>query len=135
MKARGAVLGGEGNGGVIDPTLHYGRDAMIGIALVLMHLATSGKKLSALKKEYPVYAMVKDKISFDPSLSPQSLIDKVASQFSPDTLDTRDGLKVDLPEAWVQLRKSNTEPIIRIYAEAKTSQEAKALVDKVKSLL
>ena len=135
MKARGAVLGGEGNGGVIDPTLHYGRDAMIGIALVLMHLATSGKKLSALKKEYPVYAMVKDKISFDPSLSPQSLIDKVASQFSPDTLDTRDGLKVDLPEAWVQLRKSNTEPIIRIYAEAKTSREAKALVEKVKSLL
>lgn len=135
MKARGAVLGGEGNGGIIDPKIHYGRDAMIGIALILMHLATSGKKLSALKKEYPVYSMVKDKISFDPSLSPQSLIDKVASQFNPDTLDTRDGLKVDLPDAWVQLRKSNTEPIIRIYAEAKTSREAKDLVEKVKSLL
>lgn len=135
MKSRGAVLGGEGNGGIIDPTLHYGRDSLIGIALVLMHLATSGKSLSELKAGYPAYAMVKDKIAFDPALSAQGILDKVAGHFDPQTVDTRDGLKVDLPEAWVQLRKSNTEPILRIYAEAKTLEEAKILVEKVKSLI
>lgn len=135
MKRRGAVLGGEGNGGIIDPTLHYGRDSLIGIALVLMHLATSGKSLSQLKAGYPAYTMVKDKIAFDPSLSAQGILDKVAGHFDPQTLDTRDGLKVDLPESWVQLRKSNTEPILRIYAEAKNQAEAKSLVEKVKSLI
>ena len=135
MKSRGAVLGGEGNGGIIDPTLHYGRDSLIGIALVLMHLATSGKSLSQLKAGYPTYTMVKDKLAFDPALSAQGILDKVAGHFDPETLDTRDGLKVDLPDAWVQLRKSNTEPILRIYAEAKTMEEAKALVEKVKSLI
>lgn len=135
MKARGAVLGGEGNGGIIDPTLHYGRDSLIGIALVLMHLATSGKSLSQVKAGYPAYIMVKDKIAFDPALSAQGILDKVAGQFDPETLDTRDGLKVDLPDAWVQLRKSNTEPILRIYAEAKTREEAMALVEKVKGLI
>ncbi|MDZ4747769.1 MAG: phosphoglucosamine mutase [Saprospiraceae bacterium] len=135
MKYRGAVLGGEGNGGIIDPSLHYGRDSLIGIALVLMHLATSGKSLSELKAGYPVYIMVKDKIAFDPALSAQGILDKVAGQFDPETLDTRDGLKVDLPDAWVQLRKSNTEPILRIYAEAQTQEEAMALVEKVKGLI
>lgn len=135
MKSRGAVLGGEGNGGIIDPTLHYGRDSLIGIALVLMHLATSGKSLSQLKAGYPAYTMVKDKLAFDPALSAQGILDKVAGHFDPETLDTRDGLKVDLPDAWVQLRKSNTEPILRIYAEAKTLEEAKVLVEKVKSLI
>jgi phosphomannomutase len=135
MKSRGAVLGGEGNGGIIDPTLHYGRDSLIGIALVLMHLATSGKSLSQLKAGYPAYTMVKDKIAFDPALPAQGILDKVAGHFDPETLDTRDGLKVDLPEAWVQLRKSNTEPILRIYAEAKTLEEARTLVEKVKSLI
>ncbi len=135
MKARGAILGGEGNGGIIDPKLHYGRDSLIGLALILMHLATSGKTLSQLKEGYPAYVMVKDKITFDPSLSPQKLLDKVAAHFSAFALDTRDGLKVDLPEGWVQLRKSNTEPILRIYAEAKTLDEARTLVDRVKELL
>lgn len=135
MKSRGAVLGGEGNGGIIDPTLHYGRDSLIGIALVLMHLATSGKSLSQLKAGYPTYTMVKDKLAFDPALSAQGILDMVAGHFDPETLDTRDGLKVDLPDAWVQLRKSNTEPILRIYAEAKTMEEAKALVEKVKGLI
>lgn len=135
MKARGAILGGEGNGGVIDPRLHYGRDSLIGLALILMHLATSGKTLSQLKQGYPAYVMVKDKITFDPSLSPQKLLDKVAEHFSAFSLDTRDGLKVDLPEGWVQLRKSNTEPILRIYAEARTLEEARSLVDRVKELL
>jgi phosphomannomutase len=135
MKARGAILGGEGNGGIIDPTLHYGRDAIIGIALILMHLATSGKKLSELKASYPAYVMVKDKVAFDPSLSPQKLLDKVADHYRAESLDTRDGLKIDFPNAWVQLRKSNTEPILRIYAEAKTAGEAKALVESVKGLI
>ncbi len=135
MKARGAILGGEGNGGVIDPRLHYGRDSLIGLALILMHLATSGKTLSTLKEGYPAYVMVKDKITFDPSLSPQKLLDKVATHFSAFSLDIRDGLKVDLPEGWVQLRKSNTEPILRIYAEARTLEEARSLVDRVKELL
>ena len=135
MKSRGAVLGGEGNGGIIDPTLHYGRDSLIGIALVLMHLATSGKSLSQLKAGYPTYTMVKDKLAFDPALSAQGILDMVAGHFDPETLDTRDGLKVDLPDAWVQLRKSNTEPILRIYAEAKNLEEANVLVEKVKSLI
>jgi phosphomannomutase len=135
MKVQGAVLGGEGNGGVIDPASHYGRDALIGIALVLMHLATSGKSLAELKRTYPQYEMVKDKISFNPSLSPQRLLDKVAEHFKSEKLDSRDGLKVDFESSWVQLRKSNTEPILRIYAEARTAGEAKDLVEKVKKLL
>ena len=100
-----------------------------------MHLATSGKSLSQLKAGYPAYTMVKDKLAFDPALSAQGILDKVAGHFDPETLDKRDGLKVDLPDAWVQLRKSNTEPILRIYAEAKTMEEAKALVEKVKGLI
>lgn len=135
MKKRSAVLGGEGNGGVIDPQLHYGRDALIGIAFILMNMATTGRSLSQLRKSYPQYEMVKDKISFDPSKSPQSLIDKVASHYRSASLDDRDGLKVDFPASWVQLRKSNTEPILRIYAEARNQDEAKALVEEVKALL
>lgn len=135
MKARKAVLGGEGNGGIIDPALHYGRDSLIGIALVLMHLATSGKTLSELKSGYPAYEMVKDKVAFDPSMSPQSILDKVADHFKDETLDIRDGLKIDLASGWVQLRKSNTEPILRIYAESKTIEEARMLVNRVKELI
>ncbi|MEO5906062.1 MAG: phosphoglucosamine mutase [Saprospiraceae bacterium] len=135
MKERKAILGGEGNGGVIDPTLHYGRDALIGIAFVLMHMATSGKSLSQIKQGYPEYFMVKDKISFDPSQSPQSKIDHVASHFRDQPLDIRDGLKIDFPDGWVQLRKSNTEPILRVYSEAKTHERARELVDEVKSLI
>ena len=135
MKKRSAVLGGEGNGGVIDPQLHYGRDALIGIALILMNMASTGRSLSQLRKSYPQYEMVKDRISFDPSQSAQSLIDKVAKRYKSESLDDRDGLKVDFPSSWVQLRKSNTEPILRIYAEARTRDEARALVEEVKALL
>lgn len=135
MKYRDAVLGGEGNGGIIDPQLHYGRDSLIGIALILMHLATCGKTLSALKGGYPQYVMVKDKVSFDPSQSAQGILDKVAAHFKEHSLDMRDGLKIDLPGAWVQLRKSNTEPILRIYAEARSGEEARSLVNSVKSLI
>lgn len=135
MKEVGAVIGGEGNGGVIDPELHYGRDALIGIAMILMHMATSKKPLSQLKQKYSHYVMVKDKITFDPSKSAQALLDKVASHFSKHELNTQDGLKVVMPESWVQLRKSNTEPIIRIYSEAKSMEAAQALVREVKALL
>lgn len=135
MKNRKAVLGGEGNGGIIDPQLHYGRDSLIGVALILMHLATCGKTLSVLKTGYPAYEMVKDKVAFDPSNSPQSILDRVAEHFKNENLDVRDGLKIDLANGWVQLRKSNTEPILRIYAESKTIEEARVLVDKVKALI
>jgi phosphomannomutase len=135
MKDHNAVIGGEGNGGIIDPHLHYGRDSMIGIAFILMHMATSGKALSELKKRYTEYVMVKDKVTFDPNLSPQSLLDKVAAHFAADKLDTRDGLKVYKPNSWVQLRKSNTEPILRIYSEARTAEEARALVAEVRQVL
>ncbi|MEO6132399.1 MAG: phosphoglucosamine mutase [Saprospiraceae bacterium] len=135
MKLRNAVLGGEGNGGVIDPQLHYGRDALIGLALVLMNMATTGKSLSELRTTYPEYVMVKDKITFNPMQSAKGLIEKIAEHFKDESLDHRDGLKVDLEDGWVQLRKSNTEPILRIYAEAKTPERAKALVEEVKNLL
>lgn len=99
MKNVNAVIGGEGNGGVIDPQLHYGRDALIGIALILMHMATSQKTLSQLKQQYSLYEMVKDKIAFDPSQSAQALLDKVAGHFAQYALDTQDGLKVTLAES------------------------------------
>ncbi len=135
MKSRNAVIGGEGNGGVIDPKLHYGRDALMGIALILMHLVTRKKSLSQIISGYSQYEMVKDRISFDPSQSAQDLFDRVADFFKSERLDTRDGLKVDLKDAWIQLRKSNTEPILRIYAEGRTVREAQALVDQVRQLI
>src|SRR5690606_35330242 len=113
MKRQAAVLGGEGNGGVIDPALHYGRDALHGVALILMHLATSGKSLSELRQRYTPYAMVKDKVAFDPGRSAADILDHVAAQYAGEKLDRRDGLKILFPTAWVHLRKSNTEPILR----------------------
>lgn len=135
MKRRKAVLGGEGNGGVIDPELHYGRDALIGIALICMQLATSGKSLSQLRSSYPDYIMVKDKISFDPSRSAQEILDKVAGLYANENLDQRDGLKVDFNEGWIHLRKSNTEPILRIYGEAKDPELAAKLVRQIKEII
>lgn len=135
MKKVFAVIGGEGNGGIIDPQLHYGRDALVGIAFIFMHLATSGKSLSQLRQQYTPYVMVKDKITFDPSLSPQGLLDRVAAHFASHELDMRDGLKVILEGSWVQLRKSNTEPILRIYSEARSQQEARDLVEEVKKVI
>lgn len=135
MKKVFAVLGGEGNGGIIDPRLHYGRDALIGIALILMHMAAGRHRLSELRQRYADYHMVKDKIAFDPARSAQDLLDKVAAHFAQHTLDTRDGLKVSMQDSWVQLRKSNTEPILRIYAEARTAHAARQLVEEVKAVL
>ncbi|HMQ88690.1 MAG TPA: phosphoglucosamine mutase, partial [Flavilitoribacter sp.] len=133
MKAVGAVIGGEGNGGVILPDLHYGRDALAGVALILGHLAEQGVTLSELKKRYPAYAMIKDKVELTPDLDVDGLLEGLKARFSAEECNTEDGLKVDFKEGWVHLRKSNTEPIVRIYSEADTEAAAQALVDRIKT--
>jgi phosphomannomutase len=131
MKKRKAVIGGEGNGGVIYPGLHYGRDALAGIALFLSHLAKSKMKCSELRCKYPDYVIAKTKIALQPGTDFRKILTAVRKNFTGHRIDERDGMKIDLPGAWVQIRKSNTEPIIRIYSEAKTMQEAENLADKI----
>ncbi len=131
MKKRGAVIGGEGNGGVIYPELHYGRDALIGIALFLSHLAKSKMKCSSLRRLYPEYVIAKKKLTLSPSADFRKIADAVKSQFSDHAFDERDGLWFEHQDGWVQIRKSNTEPIMRIYAEGKTVKEAGDLADSV----
>lgn len=133
MKAVNAVIGGEGNGGVIVPGLHYGRDALAGVVLVLSLLAKSGKPLSTLKAEYPTYFMVKDKIALTPDIDLVKILQQMEEKYKHENYNTIDGLKIDFPDKWVHLRKSNTEPIIRIYAEAHSEAEAKALVDMIRA--
>lgn len=123
MKAVGAVLGGEGNGGVILPDLHYGRDALVGAAMVLQHLADQGTSLSELRGTLPVYAISKNKIPIG-SLDPDILLGRLADAYREADISTLDGVKINLEEGWVHLRKSNTEPILRIYAEAETAEAA-----------
>ncbi|MFN9711319.1 MAG: phosphoglucosamine mutase [Bacteroidota bacterium] len=135
MKEVNAVIGGEGNGGIIDPQLHYGRDALVGIALFLSHLSETGLSASALRKTYPDYKMVKDKATLSPGTDMPSLLKKVEASFPDAIINTVDGLKMDFEDAWVHLRSSNTEPIIRIYAEALQLSEAQQLVDRVKVLI
>ncbi|MFH0756698.1 MAG: phosphoglucosamine mutase [Bacteroidota bacterium] len=127
MKANNCVIGGEGNGGVIYPALHYGRDALVGIALFLTHLAESGLTCSQLRKKYPDYAISKNKIELPGDADADQLLRGFEKAYGACEVNTADGVKVDLPEGWVHLRKSNTEPIIRLYAEAQTSQEAERL--------
>lgn len=127
MKEVGAVIGGEGNGGIIVPDLHYGRDSLIGIALFLTHLAMVKKKMSELRASYPHYEMAKNKVELKPGMNPDDLIEKLKMKFSEYNLNTVDGLKIDFESEWVHLRKSNTEPIIRIYTESRTSDSAMAL--------
>ncbi len=131
MKVRNAVIGGGGNGGIIYPELHYGRDALAGIALFLTHLAKSKMKCSALRKKYPDYIIAKKKIALDPGTDFRIITDAVRKEFIGHEIDDRDGLKIDYPGGWVQIRKSNTEPIMRIYAEGRTQQEADDLAAKV----
>jgi len=131
MKKRGAVIGGEGNGGVIYPELHYGRDALAGIALFLSHLAKSKMSCSALRKTYPDYVIAKKKLTLDPAVDFIQIINAVKDSFKGHLMDERDGLWVGDPNGWVQIRKSNTEPIMRIYAEGRTNDEANTLADKV----
>jgi phosphomannomutase len=131
MKERDAVIGGEGNGGVIYPALHYGRDALVGIALFLSHLARSKKKCSELRKSYPDYIIAKKKLALDPATEFSGIISAVKDHFKGHLTDERDGLWIEVENGWVQIRKSNTEQIMRIYAEGRTGKEANDLADSV----
>ena len=131
MKETNAVIGGEGNGGIIYPESHYGRDSLVGIALFLTYLASKNQKVSEIRKTYPSYFMSKKKIELTPNLDVDNLLQKVESKYKDEEVTTIDGVKIDFPENWVHLRKSNTEPIIRVYTEAKSQEEAEALANKM----
>jgi len=135
MKKTGAVIGGEGNGGVIYPAAHYGRDALVGVALFLTLMAKSGKKVSELKAGYPAYAIAKNKIQLTPDIDVDAILAKVKEMYANEKVTDIDGVKIDFADCWVHLRKSNTEPIIRIYSEAHTMAEADALADKIKKVI
>lgn len=130
MKETEAVIGGEGNGGIIYPELHYGRDSLVGIALFLSFLAEKQMKVSELRKTYTSYFMSKKKIDLTPGLDVDALLKAMEEKYSKEEINTIDGVKIDFPENWVHLRKSNTEPIIRIYTEAKSQEEADSLADR-----
>jgi phosphomannomutase len=132
MKDHDCVIGGEGNGGIIYPEAHYGRDALVGIALFLTHLAESGMECSVMRKCYPDYFISKNKITLDEGADADALLEKFAAAYAEYDINTVDGVKVDMPQGWVHLRKSNTEPIIRLYAEAGSSEEAELLADRAK---
>ena len=131
MKATNAVIGGEGNGGVFYPASHYGRDALVGIALFLSHLAHEGKKVSELRATYPPYFIAKNRVDLTPEIDVDAILAKVKEKFAQYDITDIDGVKIDFPEKWVHLRKSNTEPIIRIYSEAHTMQEAEEIGDEL----
>jgi len=133
MKDKQAVIGGEGNGGVIYPDLHYGRDALVGIALFLTHLAHTAKSCSTLKKQYPQYTIVKNKMQLTPDLNVDKVLQAVEKAYAQHDVITVDGVKIEFEHGWVHLRKSNTEPIIRIYAESKNVDTANQLVNEVKA--
>lgn len=135
MKAENAIIGGEGNGGVIFPESHYGRDALVGIGLFLTHLARKNKKVSDLRAEYPAYIMSKNKIELSANLNVDLILATVAEQFKEERVNTIDGVKIDFADRWVHLRKSNTEPIIRIYSEAPTESEANGLAQQIMQVI
>ncbi|HAT69715.1 phosphoglucosamine mutase [Croceibacter atlanticus] len=127
MKDTDAVIGGEGNGGIIYPELHYGRDSLVGVALFLTHLAEKKMKVSELRATYPSYFMSKNKIQLTPELDVDAILEAVEAHYKDEEVTTIDGVKIDFAENWVHLRKSNTEPIIRVYTEAKSQEEADQL--------
>lgn len=131
MKAVNAVIGGEGNGGIIVPELHYGRDALIGIALFLSHLAQSGKRMSMLRNGYPAYHMAKTKIERSPDIDLDKIFTSLREKYHREEINTEDGLKIDFADGWVHLRPSNTEPIIRIYSESHSEVIAENLAKKI----
>ncbi len=135
MKQTGAIIGGEGNGGVIYPEAHYGRDALVGVALFLSLLAHSGKKVSELKKEYPAYAIAKNKMELTPEIDVDGVLEALKKHYAGERITDIDGVKIDFSDSWVHLRKSNTEPIIRIYSEARTMEEADKLAADVKGVI
>ena len=131
MKAKNAVIGGEGNGGVIYPELHYGRDALVGIALFLTHLAKYGQTISKLRASYPSYFISKNKITLTPEMDIDDLLLKIEEKYKAQPYSTIDGLKIEFDKQWVHLRRSNTEPIIRIYSEASSETAADGLANKI----
>ena len=131
MKSENAVIGGEGNGGIIVPDLHYGRDSLIGTALFLTYLVKSGKTCSQLRADLPNYYMTKEKIRLTPDIDVDKLLDEMQAAYKDEEHSTIDGLKIDLADSWVHLRRSNTEPIIRIYTEAASQKEADELAQKI----
>ncbi|MBI9055676.1 MAG: phosphoglucosamine mutase [Bacteroidales bacterium] len=139
MKANNAVIGGEGNGGIIYPELHYGRDALVGIALFLTHLAKSGRRCSDVRSQYPEYVIAKKKMQLTPEINVDNILESVKRKFKDYEINDIDGVKIEFDHGWVHLRKSNTEPIIRIYAESRDAASADELADKIineiKSLL
>ncbi len=135
MRRTGAVIGGEGNGGVIYPELHYGRDALVGVALFLTLLAKSGKTVSELKATYPQYAIAKTKLELRPEMDVDAILKAVEKHYQGQRVTTIDGVKIDFDDSWVHLRKSNTEPIIRIYSEAHTMEKASQLGENVKQIV
>ena len=135
MKETGAVIGGEGNGGVIYPALHYGRDALVGIALFLSHLAHENMKVSELRATYPRYYIAKNRIDLKPGTDIDAILRKVKGIYSDQEINDIDGVKIDFPDKWVHLRKSNTEPIIRVYSEASTMEAADAIGQDVMNVI
>lgn len=135
MKRTGAIIGGEGNGGVIYPEAHYGRDALVGVALFLSLLAHSGKTVSELKATYPPYAIAKNKVQLTPEINVDAILAAMKEKYASERITDIDGVKIDFPDSWVHLRKSNTEPIIRIYAEASTMEKAEALANDIKQVI
>ncbi|MBO7629958.1 MAG: phosphoglucosamine mutase [Bacteroidales bacterium] len=131
MKATDAIIGGEGNGGVIYPALHYGRDALVGIALFLSYMATSGKSCTEIRRQYPVYVISKNKIELRPNMDVKAILAHIAEKYADKQVNTVDGVKIDFDNGWVHLRPSNTEPIIRIYAEAETETLADNMATKI----
>ncbi len=135
MKAQKAIIGGEGNGGVIFPESHYGRDALVGIGLFLSHLAQKGIKISELRATYPSYVMSKNKIELSADLNVDLILATVAKKYQNEHVNTIDGVKIDFSDRWVHLRKSNTEPIIRIYSEAPSEEDANALAQQIMQVI
>lgn len=131
MKATNAVIGGEGNGGIIYPEIHYGRDALVGVALFLTHLANQTLSVAELRATYPQYYMSKNKIELTPKLNVDMILELIAENYKNQEVSTIDGVKIDFPTSWVHLRKSNTEPIIRIYTEAPSQEEADGLAARM----
>jgi phosphomannomutase len=131
MKETNAIIGGEGNGGIIYPKFHYGRDALVGIALFLSHLAKFGKPISILRGEYPNYYISKNKIELTPDIDVDGVLAAIEEKYKNSQINTIDGVKIEFEHEWVHLRKSNTEPIIRIYSESETRATAKHLANKI----
>ena len=131
MKETKAVIGGEGNGGIIYPTSHYGRDSLVGVALFLSHLAHKNCSCKTLRESYPSYFMSKEKIQLTPKIKVDDILEKIKNQYKNEEVNTVDGVKIDFKNEWVHLRKSNTEPIIRIYTESNTQENATVLANKI----